>query len=463
MTELDASALRRRLEGPITKLAPSSTHNELDQHFQRLGLVEPPGEGRTKAQRVAAVFGSLDDCDLEQVAKALLSSGLSDAADRNAIEDALWAGRDFPLIQKRTRREIAADLDLGTLVVDAERFTRMLDRLWVLGGESFLGIFGGTPTFGEPPLRQRIERHVFRNPGDWSAEKLFDELGAFDASDRRFGLFLEGLVSHEVLVHEPNQRAVLATINPHLHEVQLELRETTSDGGYPVFRLCRVGDAPARRPKNLIFASSKKPDLRLSDALDNDIEILDSEADVLVYDEPIGDRGLRWRDLQIWWSRTHPDQSDTEVKRALYARLLRSLPDNSPPQQNLFLAYHHIFQASIPDLPALLPEVWLHWDHKTVSQRGTAALLNFRMDFLLLLPGHRIVLEVDGKQHYTDDCGHASPARYADNVRADRDMKLCGYDVFRFGAHELRTKQHALPLLTEFFDTLFARYGVTTE
>ncbi|MGO4205686.1 hypothetical protein AB4Z09_28935 [Rhodococcus sp. TAF43] len=85
------------------------------------------------------------------------------------------------------------------------------------------------------------------------------------------------------------------------------------------------------------------------------------------------------------------------------------------------------------------------------------------MDFLLLLPGHRIVLEVDGKQHYTDDRGHASPARYADNVRADRDMKLCGYDVFRFGAYELRTKQHALPLLTEFFDTLFARYGVTTE
>lgn len=462
MTELDTSVLRSRLERPITQLA-SSTHKELDQHFRRLGLVEPPGDGRSRAERVTAVLEALGDHDLEAVAKALLSSDLVGAADRNALEDALWAAQKFPPIQKRTRREIAADLDLDTLTVDEERFTRMLDRLWILGNDPFLGIFGATPAFGEPLLRQQIQRHVFRNPGDWTAEKLFDELGAFDASDRRFGLFLEALVSHEVLVHEPNQRAALATINPHLNKIQLELRETGSDGGYPIFHLCRAGNAPTRRPKNLIFASSKKPDLRLSDALDNDIEILDSEADVLVYDEPIRDRGIRWRDLQTWWSRTHPDQSDTEAKKALYARLLGCLPDNSPPQQHLFRAYHHIFQASIPDLPALLPEVWLHWDHKTVAQRGAAALLNFRMDFLLLLPGHRIVLEVDGKQHYTDTRGHASPARYADNVRADRDMKLCGYDVFRFGGHELRTEEHSLPILTEFFHTLYDRYGITTK
>ncbi|GII32896.1 hypothetical protein [Planotetraspora mira] len=50
-------------------------------------------------------------------------------------------------------------------------------------------------------------------------------------------------------------------------------------------------------------------------------------------------------------------------------------------------------------LPALLPEVWLHWDPKTVRARGTEALLRFRMDFLLLLSrGQRVVLEVDGRQ-----------------------------------------------------------------
>ena len=44
-------------------------------------------------------------------------------------------------------------------------------------------------------LRGRIEQHVLRNPGDWTAEDLFEHLGAFDAGDARFGRFLEGLVS----------------------------------------------------------------------------------------------------------------------------------------------------------------------------------------------------------------------------------------------------------------------------
>ena len=48
---------------------------------------------------------------------------------------------------------------------------------------------------------------------------------------------------------------------------------------------------------------------------------------------------------------------------------------------------NQLFGEAIPDLPALLPEVWLHWDPQTVSERGREALLRFRMDFLLLLPG----------------------------------------------------------------------------
>ena len=38
--------------------------------------------------------------------------------------------------------------------------------------------------------------------------------------------------------------------------------------------------------------------------------------------------------------------------------------------------------SAVPALPALLPEVWLHWDPKTVRERGTAALLGHRMDNL---------------------------------------------------------------------------------
>lgn len=43
---------------------------------------------------------------------------------------------------------------------------------------------------------------------------------------------------------------------------------------YPVFTIFSLHTASKRRPKNLIFASPDKPDLRFSDALDNDIEIV---------------------------------------------------------------------------------------------------------------------------------------------------------------------------------------------
>jgi hypothetical protein len=109
-----------------------------------------------------------------------------------------------------------------------------------------------------------------------------------------------------------------------------------------------------------------------------------------------------WRDLQAWWKETHDLETDAEAKRTLYSRLQECLPANSPPQRNLCLQYHSVFGSHVPNLPALLPEVWLHWDPKTVQARGRDALLRFRMDFLLLLPrGRRVVLEVDGKHHYS--------------------------------------------------------------
>ncbi|HZF10526.1 MAG TPA: hypothetical protein VFE33_17200 [Thermoanaerobaculia bacterium] len=123
-----------------------------------------------------------------------------------------------------------------------------------------------------------MDRHVHRNPGDWSAEDLFDRLGAFSASDRRFALFLEGLASSEVRPDEAAQRRFVQVVNGPLRECGVELRETDSEGGYPVFTIVSTGGAPLGRPKNLIFASSVKPDLRFRDAVNNDIEIVGDSA-----------------------------------------------------------------------------------------------------------------------------------------------------------------------------------------
>ena len=107
--------------------------------------------------------------------------------------------------------------------------------------------------------------------------------------------------------------------------------------------------------------------------------------------------------------------------------------------------------------------MWLHWDPKTVAQRGANALTRFRMDFLLLLPeNRRIVVEVDGQQHYAEDGGHASPTKYGEMMAADRDLRLAGYEVFRFGGAELGAKD-APSTVAAFFCALFKRYGVTAR
>ncbi|MGW1327958.1 hypothetical protein ACWD64_36165 [Streptomyces antibioticus] len=171
--------------------------------------------------------------------------------------------------------------------------------------------------------------------------------------------------------------------------------------------------------------------------------------------------GLRWRDLHSWWQDTHGFNSESDAGEDLYQRLLRSLPGNSPGQKNLFTAYRTARPFCADDL-ALLPEVWLHWDPKTVEERGPEALLRSRMDFLLLLPfGQRVVLEVDGVQHYTRDDGRTpDTAKYADMVAADRDLKLRGYEVCRFGHDELKRPEDAKKLLLQFIPDMFSRFRV---
>jgi very-short-patch-repair endonuclease len=449
----------RQLVGEAVAGLMGYTHRDLAEACERLVLPEPPGQDEgTKRDRINHSFAALSDADLPVVAERILATQVLpvDAATRNAIQDVLWAGQGAHEIPKRTRREIARDLDLADLVYDAGRFTALLDRLWVLDNDPFEWLTG-TAT----GLRAQIERHVFRNPGDWSTEELFEQLGAFEAGDTRFARFLEGMVSADVIPDEPAQRHIVNTVNPHLRSAGAELRETAADGGYPVFSVVPARAARNRRPKNVIFASLAKPDIRFRDAIDNDIEIVKNADKVLVYDRPIGGEGIRWRDLQAWWSETHHLPNDDEAKKSLYHRLIRSLPGNSPPQRNLYELYHEIHASAVQDLPALLPEIWLHWDPQTVRERGRDALLRFRMDFLLLLPhGQRVVLEVDGSQHFATD-GRPDGTKYAASMRGDRDLKLSGYELFRFGATELQDRERARALLQQFFADLFRRFHVT--
>ncbi|WP_241739653.1 hypothetical protein [Burkholderia pseudomallei] len=253
----------------IMALKDAGTHTMLPTLCKELGLPVPATDG-SKRDRMTASFEATADADLPAVARKLLVRHPPNATTRNQIQDILWSDSGCPPIPKRYRREVARRLNREELYGDARRFDDLLERLWILDADDWPKLLGGKPS----GLRADIQQHVHRNPEDWPAETLFDQLGAYDASDRRFALFLEGLASADVRPDEAAQRYFVACVNESLRNCGVELRETDSEGGYPVFSMVSLHAAVKGRPKNLIFASPDKPDLRFRDALDNDVEIV---------------------------------------------------------------------------------------------------------------------------------------------------------------------------------------------
>jgi very-short-patch-repair endonuclease len=134
------------------------------------------------------------------------------------------------------------------------------------------------------------------------------------------------------------------------------------------------------------------------------------------------------------------------------------LGDNKA-ERVIFDAYTTRYRTSL-DIPALIPQVYLHYDPQGQRLRhATAAgapLERQRMDFLLLFSDkRRVVIEVDGKQHYADG-EKASPHLYARMVAEDRRLKLAGYEAFRFGGAELFDTD-SQQMVEEFFDQLADR------
>src|SRR5439155_20343754 len=113
----------------------------------------------------------------------------------------------------------------------------------------------------------------------------------------------------------------------------------------------------------------------------------------------------------------------------------------SEPEKLLFETYWGL---TFLGHPALIPQVYLHYDPYTLKHLPDGKRLpRQRMDFLMLFPNNvRIVLEVDGKQHYSKENEEgqyiASPKLYAEMVAEDRRLKLAGYEIYRFGGYELR-------------------------
>ena len=281
-----------------------------------------------------------------------------------------------------------------------------------------------------------ICQHMIHND-DYSFPEMIEHLRLSGMSNRKLVELLEWAV-HPLVRVDVEQQSFVDAFNAHLKHDGLALVASDQVSGFPVFRVLPVAGGVGGTAKNLIFASNgPKPEIVLADAINNDIKIVKHEDHCLVYDLPLTKDGLLWKHLIGWWADRTASSVYADTERSLYRRLAESL--SSPVEKLLFRTYFKVFRSALGDrLPALIPQVYLHYDPYTMAQlQGERRLPRQRMDFLLLLsPFERIVIEVDGKQHYSDG-DRSSPSKYAEMVQADRDLRLLGYEVYRFGGAEL--------------------------
>ncbi len=312
----------------------------------------------------------------------------------------------------------------------------------------------GVSSDGPSPsqLREAIAEALWRHVSAPDLAHFCDVIGMPEGSDGRDPWNSKRSYVRDRLMGVPKARLLELAAAIYEQFQDETLRALTSPGG-----LTGVDG----ELKNLIFAAvGPKPRIVLRDAINNVIEIIENAETCLVYDRPLTVSGLTWDQLVAWWSETSP-AAGPDPTRSLFRRLRSSL--DSPPERVLFTTYAELYGG--PDggsTPALIPQVYLHYDPYTVREltgRNGETLKRQRMDFLLLFgDGNRIVIEVDGKQHYA--VGEtASPCRYAEMAAEDRRLKLAGYDLYRFGGIELPDRPDTKVRLRKFFASLLARHG----
>lgn len=329
-----------------------------------------------------------------------------------------------------------------------------------------------------------IARHMDRF-SDWPESYLLDSIIDYlSLTDEQFMFFLEQYVNpniHHWRWNENEERRenihnseLVSIINKYIdHDgYKLVVKDTIGDKDFYECISSRIG--VRGQVKNIIFAAKYKPEIIFDDALNNDIRITKNENQCLVYNRPIPSTGVMWSDLVDWYA-SENSIPDTQKPEIVFITRLCDCLDTSfkangsktGPETWLLQAYYTLKKELDIDLPALIPQVYLYYDPQTVKERGYKLFEHQKMDFLMIFSHKdRIVIEIDGKQHYAEG-SVASPKLYSEMVRAQREMSLFGYDVYRFGGYEFmgadsdeNVKKQVIENLKEFFIRLFYKYGI---
>lgn len=390
---------------------------------------------------------------LDLPALSVVGEKLLARVEADELSEALLRLREtgFPGISSITRQRILDFLALRNDIGGRRGILELLSSVWPLTAMP-------SSDYRFTNAADDISQHMVLN-NDWTISYLFDYLELRTCSQQRFFAFLAQIV-HPLSLDGATQTELVQSLNALLEADGFELSVCEVLSGFSVYGIRQRLTGVAGRPKNLIFASNgPKPDLVLADAINNDVRIVRNQENCLVYDQPFAQNGLGWSGLVDWWNATEYAARLGKGERTLYRRLSESL--GSEPERRLFKQYYRRWRKELGDrLPALIPQVYLHFDPHTMRDRLNVGVLpRQRMDFLILLSSHeRVVIEVDGKQHYAEG-ERASPEYYGRMVAADRDLRLLGYEVYRFGAAELLDTEYG-STIDQFFSRLFAKHRV---
>ena len=329
-----------------------------------------------------------------------------------------------------------------------------------------------------------IGRHYDVFPDIDDNRLFYSEFGLLEVSDEIFIKFLQEYMNPSYIRRQPvydeddelngyedKNPLCEKAINEGLALVGLEFVGNVDEYGVKRYVVQNKIQVPSAPIQNIIFASSgKKPDIVINNALENRVEIRDV-GDALVYSDGIPKEGITWLGLADWYKQFEPDDTQNKLAVKLEASL------DSAPEKLFFRTYCEYIIKNGRELPALIPQVYLYYDPKTKNERGDDVVFEHqRMDFMMILsPEHRIVIEIDGIQHYAENqnisgtyykCANVD--KYASMVKAHREMSLNGYDVYRFGGKELYVKEgqsdeEAKKVVIDFFDGLFKKYRLLPE
>jgi hypothetical protein len=440
MLESKSTDFRKLIE---TALYPTKAYN-LPAVCERLGLA-PGDQDEAYSSKTQYVRSRLERLGAEEIVtlarKILKDFATFDLEEAIAILDEEGSRKVSEITRQKVRHALVTVELSGSLPL-----LDLLSAFWPIKTMLHEGL----------DMESLIARHMLRND-DWDNAQLLAYLGADTCSQERFFRFLEEVL-HPKRRDEDDQRRLVELLNTIIGRDGFTFAAVDSVSGYPVYKVMEVSSGVRGVAKNLIFAANgPKPELVFADAINNDIEIVKNAEYCLVYDRPVSPTGLRWEDMVEWWKNINSDHPDPE--RQLYLRLQASL--NCEPERLFFRSYFKSFMRVLGSrLPALVPQVYLHYDPYTFKMlSGNKRLPRQRMDFLLLLSrNERIVIEIDGKQHYANG-DQASPALYSEMVSADRKLRLAGYEVYRFGGAEFMDGRGE-ELVGDFVSDLFRKHGI---